>query len=332
MGQPTEPPSYASTALAPRAKSLRGCSIFRATPRVALSAPTSGRRGLGGVESAAFCPWLEPAARHAAAASRTSLIARPLPVDIVRAGCGVVSAVSSARDDRCRQAPSSRCRVPVRVSGVVSAITPFGARALGVALACLLASSRASASAAAMPRTPRLLVFDLDACLWTPEMYELDAKPTTFDAALGGVRAGSDVVRLFPSALAVLRTIRADQARFGRVQIAVASSTTHPAYAKRCLDELVIDAESGTTLSDMVRHREIYPGSKGSEHIPSLARKAGVPYSELVFWDDCTYGDNCADVAGQCAGATCVRTPHGLTEELFERGLDAFARGATGVQ
>ena len=43
--------------------------------------------------------------------------------------------------------------------------------------------------------------------------------------------------------------------------------------------------------------------------------------------DDCTYGDNCADVARACDGTTCVRTPSGLTEELRCR-----ARGVGGWQ
>ena len=51
---------------------------------------------------------------------------------------------------------------------------------------------------------PALIVFDLDACLWTPEMYELSSAPTAYDASLGGVRAGRDTVKLFPGAAAVL--------------------------------------------------------------------------------------------------------------------------------
>lgn len=164
-------------------------------------------------------------------------------------------------------------------------------------------------------------------------MFELDGKPTVFDAARGGVRAGSDVVRLFPGALAVVRRIWADtDGRYAGCRVAVASSTTHPAYAHACLDALVVDADSGTTLGDVVGlYREIHPGSKGDLHIPSLSEQTSVPFSEMVFWDDCTYGDNCADVAGKCAGIVCVRTPRGLTEREFEQGLDAFARGASGV-
>jgi len=51
----------------------------------------------------------------------------------------------------------------------------------------------------------------------------------------------------------------------------------------------------------------------------------------MLFFDDCTYGDNCANVASHCPGVTCVRTPHGLTEEDFKLGLEAFAAGKKGV-
>ena len=47
---------------------------------------------------------------------------------------------------------------------------------------------------------PRLLVFDLDACVWSPEMYLLHSPPSAYDAEAGGVRAGQQVVRLFPGA------------------------------------------------------------------------------------------------------------------------------------
>jgi len=178
---------------------------------------------------------------------------------------------------------------------------------------------------------PRLLVFDLDACLWTPEMFELDGRPSRFDAEKGGVRAGSDIVRLFPGAMTVLRTILAEPERFDGVQIAVASSTTHPDYANTCLEELVVDANTGTKLADMVHYREIFPGNKGRQHVPNLKQKSGVPYNEMIFWDDCTYGDNCGDVARGCPGIVCVRTPQGLSENNFEYGLEQRALGKTGV-
>ena len=56
-----------------------------------------------------------------------------------------------------------------------------------------------------------------------------------------------------------------------------------------------------------------------------------MPYSEMIFFDDCTYGDNCADVASNCPGTTCIRTPNGLTVEDFELALSSFAAEKKGV-
>lgn len=166
--------------------------------------------------------------------------------------------------------------------------------------------------------------------LWTPEMYELDAPPSVYDASIGGVVAGRDTVRMFPGAAEVMQLLLSSPA-YASMQVAVASSTTEPKWANHCLDVLRLDPERGETLADVVSQRQIYPGSKGSQHIPKLRGLTGVEFSEMIFWDDCTYSDNCADVANKCPGTICVRTPRGLTRELFEMGLNAFARGEHGV-
>ena len=61
--------------------------------------------------------------------------------------------------------------------------------------------------------TPALVVWDMDDCLWSPEMFTLSEMPS--DPVRGdlngrgegviGVRSGSDVIRLFPDALRVLQ-------------------------------------------------------------------------------------------------------------------------------
>ena len=161
-------------------------------------------------------------------------------------------------------------------------------------------------------------------------MFQLDTAPTAYDEGRGGVVAGRDTVRLFPGAAAVLQRLLDDR-RYASIQVAVASSTTEPAWANRCLDVCRIDPARGECIADVVSQRQIYPGSKGSQHFPKLRSATGVSFDEMIFWDDCTYGDNCGDVATKCAGTTCVRTPNGLTLELFEAGLAAFARGEKGV-
>ena len=131
---------------------------------------------------------------------------------------------------------------------------------------------------------PQLIVFDLDACLWSPEMFELDSAPTRYEDRLGGTRAGNDVVRLFPGAQVVLKRILLDPS-FRNVQIGVASSTTYPAYAATCLETLRIDpsGERLETLSDLVDYREIYYGNKGRQHIPALSKESGVDFNEYTI-------------------------------------------------
>ena len=92
-----------------------------------------------------------------------------------------------------------------------------------------------------------------------------------------------------------------------------------------------IETDRGERLADLVEYRQIYPGSKGRQHFPALHKESQIPFDQMLFFDDCTYGDNCGDVARSCAGVSCVRTPRGLTEELFELGLAGWSAGKRGV-
>ena len=179
---------------------------------------------------------------------------------------------------------------------------------------------------------PSLIVFDLDHCLWSPEMFELDNAPTKWDAKRGGVKAGSDTVKLFPGARDTLMRLLTDPT-FQECKIAAASSTTEPAYAKTCLEQTPIDlsGERTETMGDLIKYRQIYPGSKGRSHFPKLQEQTGVPYSEMIFFDDCGWSDNCGEVASACPGVTCVRTPKGLTKEEFNLALEGYAKGKKGV-
>ena len=183
-----------------------------------------------------------------------------------------------------------------------------------------------------MSKIPSLIVFDLDACLWDPEMYELDGPPTTYDAKRGGVKAGRDTVKLYPGAQATLFRLLTDET-FKESKIAAASSTTEPRFAKTCLEQIPIDpsGKHKETMSDLITFRQIYPGSKGRDHFPRLQQETGIPYTEMIFFDDCSYGDNCKDVATSCPGVTCVRTPRGLTTEEFDLALEAFSNGKKGI-
>ena len=149
-------------------------------------------------------------------------------------------------------------------------------------------ASVASAAAAPSPSdvVPRLVVFDLDACLWLPEMYQLPAPPSGWDAAARGVRAGSDVVRLFPGALHALAQL-ASEPRFAETRVALASSTSKPEYARAVLAQYRLNDSRGGTFGERVSWAELYPISHKGAHFRNLQRASSIPFEEMLFFDEC---------------------------------------------
>lgn len=72
----------------------------------------------------------------------------------------------------------------------------------------------------------------------------------------------------------------------------------------------------GVVVDQLLSYREIFPDTKG-KHFKRLHEASGLPYSEMLFFDDCTYGDNCRDVEWACPGVVTVKTPEGLTPEKW---------------
>ena len=92
---------------------------------------------------------------------------------------------------------------------------------------------------ASPPVVPQLCVFDLDMCMWSPEMYTLGTPPSKaikgplLEAGDGVVGAsnGQDTVHLFPGALKALQEVAAGM--YPGMRLAVASSADTP-LAVRC--------------------------------------------------------------------------------------------------
>ena len=81
---------------------------------------------------------------------------------------------------------------------------------------------------------PELVVFDLDMCLWHPEMYTLTEIPSESiigdlgdgDKGVIGVMSGREVIQLFPTPLKVLRKFYKNE--YPGMRIAAASSADTP--------------------------------------------------------------------------------------------------------
>ena len=102
------------------------------------------------------------------------------------------------------------------------------------------------------------------------------------------------------------------------VKIGVASRTFYANYAAECLDLLEVD---GKSLKEIIHYEEIYPGTK-TTHFKSLLQKSGVPFEDMIFFDN--ERRNCVDVAK--LGVTTVHTPNGMTIDAWHDGLLKHAK------
>lgn len=202
------------------------------------------------------------------------------------------------------------------------------------------------------PHLPSMIVFDLDDCLWTPEMHELSGKPSvpvegpldplqietcalgTIGMRVPGRRGRSsfwdgnedECVRLFDGARLALRELALDP-KYRGIKLAAASSSLEPAYSHACLRG--IEILPGLTLRQMFTYDEIGRTGKLSprktSHFSELHKDSGIPFEEMLFFDDCNWGDHCADVTNTF-GVVSQRTPSGMTIDEFHRGLEKYRK------
>jgi len=171
-----------------------------------------------------------------------------------------------------------------------------------------------SSSSSRLSALPRVIVFDLDNTLWTPELYKLRHLERSNEIPV----AGRDV-ELFEGAKEVLGDILPDlggDSNEKKPILAIASRTNKVDWAEDLLDQF--------QLRDLFDSIEIFPGIK-TNHFAKIQRSTKVPFHEMMFFDDARDGKygNCEPVAAM--GVFCVHCPYGLrTKDVFERALDLY--------
>lgn len=199
---------------------------------------------------------------------------------------------------------------------------------------------------------PALCVFDLDACLWDKEMFEMGAIPNApADAVVGdlngrgqgvtGVMSDGDKISLHKGALTALQE-HAD-GRYPGMKVALASSANTPfavQIGRKSLTmlevlpgltvwDLLMRDSDGVDVNQIGRQPPLSP-NKAATHFPRLREATGIGFDRMLFFDDCNWGDHCGMVAAQCKeanglGVVTMRTPRGLGVSEWREGMHAYA-------
>ena len=174
-----------------------------------------------------------------------------------------------------------------------------------------------------------LVVFDLDACCWDPEMYELWGGGAPFtqlstepNNKLKDTRGTT--CRLLADTAACMAELHARMQAGEPLLVGIASRSDEPAWARECLSKFI--CAPGVSMMDVVNFGvaaearcQIHKGSKRT-HFGELQQATGVPYERMCFFDDDPA--NIRDVSG--LGVHCFYTPRGVERDIYARACAAL--------
>jgi len=173
-------------------------------------------------------------------------------------------------------------------------------------------SAAATTTSKKDPYLPSMIVFDLDDCLWSPEMYTLSDIPSIpIQGNLNpdhhhhsqtqqqlkeeeemGIRGmgvppkGRPIVQLFDDARRVLRLLLLEP-QYQHVILGIASSSEEPTFSYSCLQG--IDIVPGIKMIQLFQYYEIgrvgHLSSRKTTHFKALHEKSGIPFHEMLFFD-----------------------------------------------
>nr|POE47057.1 putative magnesium-dependent phosphatase p8b7.31 [Quercus suber] len=171
---------------------------------------------------------------------------------------------------------------------------------------------------------PRMIVFDLDYTLWPFWVDTHVTSPLRASKHVPGLKvtdAHGGHYGFYADVAGILSSIKEHNLVLG-----AASRTSAPTLARKMLDLLTIpassreEAERSRKAVNLFDHMEIYPGSKIA-HFKSLAKKSGLPYEEMLFFDDESRNKNVEDL-----GVVMQLVRDGVTREEIDRGVELWRK------
>ena len=171
---------------------------------------------------------------------------------------------------------------------------------------------------------PTLIVFDLDGCLWSPEMYELlwqgrgAGSPFTPIGKNEMQSNSGTVVQLLGDVANVLQELHSHP-KWNYTQVGISSRTDEPSWAMELLQKFQLPKSKVPLQTVFKGPIEISYDSK-TKHFERICKSTGVPFEEILFFDN-EFG-NCKSVSRQ--GVSVCHCPDGVTRKAFDLAVESF--------
>ncbi len=173
-----------------------------------------------------------------------------------------------------------------------------------------------------MSNIPKALVFDLDGCLWEPEMYELlygsGGAPFTLRPDGDLTDNHGNHIKLIGDVRDIMYELKTNP-KWQDTKVAIASKCNEPDWADECLDKFELPEKIKLRSVFDQNLIDVYFGTK-QHHLKEISKKSGIKLNEMIFFDN--QMDNCRDVAA--IDVTVAYTPCGVTRAIFEKVLEAY--------
>ncbi|CAJ1933918.1 unnamed protein product [Cylindrotheca closterium] len=170
---------------------------------------------------------------------------------------------------------------------------------------------RSAGEPSKLSAVPKLIVFDLDNTVWTPELYQL----RKLEREKKIPKAGQDV-QLMDGMKIVLEN-HVPKLQEQGVQFGVASRTKSVEWAHSLLGQF--------GLKDQFPYIEIFPGNK-KKHFQNIHLATGIDFADMLFFDDARDGKygNCEPVSEM--GVLACHCPNGIyNEDVFTTALETYS-------
>ncbi|GMI04402.1 hypothetical protein TrLO_g9676 [Triparma laevis f. longispina] len=187
-----------------------------------------------------------------------------------------------------------------------------------------MSASAASGYLAPLPSNkPKLIAFDLDGTIWSPDMYMLwgGGSPFTPQSSVLLKDCSNKDVKLLGISGEILDELKGgvggDSIVWEETKTAWVSCTDEPEWAQECMR--LFKTPSGSDLKSKIDLEMIHKSNKQT-HFNELKEVTGIGFEEMLFFDNERY--NCDSVSK--LGVKCVHCPEGMTLDIWNSGLRLF--------